>query len=63
MTLDKQVKSYLVTNRASGEMLDYAAAKIQVRDFEPIISDEPPARGGNNLGPTPLEFILVSLCA
>ena len=54
---------YLVTNRASGRMLSHAAAEVQVRDFAPIISDEPPSRGGENRGPSPLEYVLVALCA
>lgn len=53
-------KPILVTNKAHGEMIDHAASKILVRDFEPIISDEPPVRGGHNQGPSPLEYILVT---
>jgi len=55
--------SFLVTNHARGEMIDHAASKIFVRDFDPVISDEPPSRGGHNKGPSPLEYILVALCA
>ena len=55
--------NYVVTNRARGKMLTHAAAEMFVRDFPAIISDEPPARGGNNMGPSPLELILVALCA
>ncbi|MCQ3980785.1 MAG: hypothetical protein DPW09_45880 [Anaerolineae bacterium] len=54
---------YIVTNRARGKMLTRAAAEIYVRDFAPVISDEPPSRGGENRGPSPLEYILVALCA
>jgi uncharacterized OsmC-like protein len=54
---------YIVANRASGKMLTHAAAEIYVRDFAPIISDEPPSRGGENRGPSPLEYVLVALCA
>ena len=54
---------FLVTNRAAGSMVDHAASKIEVRDFPAVISDEPPSRGGSNQGPTPLEYILVALCA
>jgi hypothetical protein len=54
---------YIVTNRARGKMLTYAAAEIHVRDFPPVISDEPPSRRGENRGPSPLEYILVALCA
>jgi len=58
-----QQPDYIVTNRASGRMLTHAAAEIHVRDFAPIISDEPPSRGGENRGPSPLEYILGALCA
>jgi uncharacterized OsmC-like protein len=52
-----------VTNKAHGTMRDCAATVVYVRDFEPVISDEPPSRGGNNAGPSPLEYMLVALCA
>lgn len=54
---------YIVTNRARGRMLTHAAAEVTVRDFPAIISDEPPSRGGENRGPSPLEYILIALCA
>ena len=54
---------YIVVNRARGRMLSHTSAEIVVRDHAPIIADEPPARGGENRGPTPLEFVLVALCA
>jgi uncharacterized OsmC-like protein len=54
---------YIVTNRARGKMRSHAAAEISIRDFDPVISDEPPSRGGNNEGPSPLEYILAALCA
>jgi hypothetical protein len=54
---------YVVTNSARGVMVDHAASEVYVRDFPPIISDEPQSRGGNNQGATPLEYILVALCA
>jgi len=56
-------KEYIVTNRARGEMLSRAAVAVYVRDFPPVISDEPPSRGGENRGPSPLEYVLVSLCS
>lgn len=55
--------SPIVTNRAHGEMIDHAAAQVFIRDFEPVISDEPPSRGGHDQGPSPLEYILAALCA
>ena len=59
----KDSPDHIVINRASGKMLTHAAAEVFVRDFPPVISDEPPSRGGENRGPTPLEYILVALCA
>ena len=55
--------NYIVVNRSRGRMLSHTSAEIVVRDHAPIIADEPPARGGENRGPTPLEFVLVALCA
>lgn len=54
---------YMVVNRAHGRMLSRASAEVRVREFPPIVSDEPPARGGEDRGPTPLEYVLVALCA
>ena len=56
-------RDYIVTNRARGRMRSHAAAEIFIRDFDPVISDEPPSRGGDNQGPSPLEYILAALCA
>jgi len=63
MTEPEDTAKYVVTNRARGKMLTHAAAKVFVRDFPGVISDEPPSRGGNNRGPSPLEYILIALCA
>jgi len=53
----------IVVNRARGRMLTHTSAEIVVREHPPIVADEPPSRGGEDRGPTPLEFVLVSLCA
>jgi uncharacterized OsmC-like protein len=52
-----------VLNKAHGKMRDHAATEVYVRNFAAVISDEPPSRGGNDSGPSPLEYMLVSLCA
>jgi uncharacterized OsmC-like protein len=44
-------------------MLTRTSAEIVVREHPPIVADEPSSRGGEDRGPTPLEFVLVSLCA
>ena len=56
-------EEYIVTNRARGEMLSPAATAVHIREFPPLVSDEPPARGGENRGPSPLELVLAALCA
>lgn len=63
MSEKDDVSKFLVTNRARGKMISHAATEVYVRDFPPVISDEPPSRGGENRGPSPLEYILVALCA
>ena len=35
--------------------------QIQVRDFEPVFTDEPASLGGTNSAPSPLETVLVAL--
>jgi putative redox protein len=63
MAVIRDTPDDIVVNRASGRMLDHAACEIQVRDLAAVTSDEPPARGGENRGPSPLELVLCSLCA
>jgi uncharacterized OsmC-like protein len=58
-----QANPELVTNRAQGVMIDHAASRMQVRDLPVVVSDEKPGGGGKNRGPSPLEFILIGLCA
>ena len=59
----REVEEYVVTNRADAEMIDHAACAIHVREFPPLVSDEPPSRGGHDRGQSPLELLLASLCA
>jgi uncharacterized OsmC-like protein len=59
----KDTAENIVINRARGEMLSHSATRVTIRDLEPVISDEPPSRGGTDKGPSPLEYILTSLCA
>ncbi len=63
MARTREVEEYVVTNRARAEMVDHAACAIHVRDFPPLISDEPPSRGGQDRGQSPLELLLASLCS
>jgi len=59
----REVEEYVVVNRARAESVDRAACAIHVREFPPLISDEPPSRGGQDRGQSPLELLLASLCA
>ena len=54
---------HIVVNRAHGTALSQTASAVHVRHFPPLVSDEPPSRGGEDRGPTPLELIMVALCA
>lgn len=58
--IDTQVH---VTNKARGKMRSHTATEIHIREFAPLLSDEPPQRGGTNSGPTPLEYMLAALVA
>jgi hypothetical protein len=58
-----EINPYVVTNQARGDMIDHTASQVFVHDFDPVIADESPSRGGHNQGPSPLEYILVALCA
>jgi uncharacterized OsmC-like protein len=53
----------LGTSTVVGKMNDRKSSKLYVRDFEAYVSDEKPAGGGENRGPSPLEYILMGLCA
>lgn len=53
----------LVVNQAKARMLTPTATELTVRDLPPLVSDEPPGRGGENRGPSPLELVLCALCA
>lgn len=60
MTTDTET---VVVNRVGGRMIDATATELRTRDLPPLISDEPPSRGGQDRGQTPLELVLSALCA
>ncbi len=39
-----------------------AKTAVYVRDFPPLFMDEPPAMGGGDAGPSPMEYVLAALC-
>jgi putative redox protein len=63
MTVIRDTPEDVVVNRARGAMIDSTGSELRVRELAPLISDEPPARGGQNRGPSPLELVLCALCA
>ncbi|MCS7310918.1 MAG: OsmC family peroxiredoxin, partial [Armatimonadetes bacterium] len=46
---------------ADGEWEGGMRTRLQIRDFEPIYSDEPPSFGGQDSAPNPMELLLASL--
>src|SRR6266571_5001652 len=58
----QQTSEYIVVHHASGRMVTHAASEIAVRQFA-VLADEPPSRGGQDRAPTPLEYVLIALCA
>ena len=47
--------------RVSTEWVEDVRCKAQVRDFPPMIIDEPPVLAGKDAGMSPVELVLVSL--
>ena len=58
----QQRNDSIVVHHAAGRMLSPAASEIAVRQFV-VAADEPPSRGGEDRAPTPLEYVLIALCA
>ena len=58
-----QTNPELRTSRIHGVMIDHSASQMQVRELPLVVSDEKPSGGGKNRGPSPLEHILIGLCA
>lgn len=46
---------------ADGQWEGGMRTRLQVRDFEPIYSDEPPSFGGQDSAPNPMELLLAAL--
>ncbi|MGQ9487302.1 MAG: OsmC family protein [Armatimonadota bacterium] len=46
---------------ADGKWEGGMRTRLQVRDFEPLYSDEPPSFGGQDSAPNPMELLLAAL--
>ncbi len=46
---------------ADGEWESGMRARLQVRDFAPLYTDEPPSFGGQDSAPNPMELLLAAL--
>jgi uncharacterized OsmC-like protein len=47
--------------KASTQWEEDVRCSVSIRDFAPMIIDEPPELGGKNAGPNPVELVLASL--
>lgn len=47
--------------KANTELVEDVRCSAQVRNFSPMVIDEPPELGGKNAGPNPVELLLVAL--
>ncbi len=61
MSHTTQSEPMLIHTRASGTWEGGMKTALRVRDFAPIISDEPVALGGTDQGPTPMEYVVAAL--
>lgn len=50
-----------VVFRGDTTWLEDVRCEAKIREFEPIIIDEPPELGGQDAGPNPVELVLVAL--
>jgi len=62
MTTEHNNAPEVVTTRVDAHMLDHAASRLQAREYA-MMSDEKPWNGGQNRGPSPLEYVLMGLGA
>ncbi|WNO60163.1 OsmC family protein [Rheinheimera sp. MMS21-TC3] len=55
------MSSYILEVAAHSEWQSGVQTHSQIRDFKPVIMDEPAILGGANQGPNPLEYLVASL--
>ncbi len=57
----KQSEAVIVTTSAEAAWEQGMCTSIKVREFGDIVMDEPPALGGTDRGPNPMEFVMAAL--
>lgn len=50
----------IVSLLASGTARDGVRSEVRIRDFAPLVIDEPPSLGGADAGPNPMEYVLAA---
>lgn len=50
----------VVAMRVQGAWTDGVRTETQVRQFAPLVMDEPPSLGGKDTGPNPMEYVLAA---
>lgn len=59
--IEANPKAANVFFKADTALVEDVRCTAQVRDFSPLVIDEPPELGGKNAGPNPVELLLVAL--
>jgi len=52
-----------ITSRVHGVMQDHSSSTLYVRELPAYVADEKPSAGGQDRGASPLEYVLMGLCA
>lgn len=60
--LPAEAGARLVTLRATSSLAGAVGSQLRMRDFT-VMADEPAELGGNDRGPTPMEYVLGSLAS
>lgn len=55
------MSAHILEVSAKSQWQSGVQTKSQIRDFAPVVMDEPKALGGADQGPNPLEFLVASL--
>lgn len=59
--IHKDPRSAKVVFRAGSRLEEDVRCSAQIRDFPPLVIDEPPALGGRDAGANPVELVLAAL--